>query len=78
MTRDQDSFMKEIISLGACLQLHRVSPSWQGAWWQVVRPDTGTVAKNLYLIYKRRRRLGLAWAFETLKPTSSDTPPNPS
>jgi hypothetical protein len=36
----------------------------------------GEVAKSYILIQKQRKReLGLIWAFETLKPTPSDTFP---
>lgn len=85
----KETFIKRKHLTGALPTVQRFSPlsSWQGAWQHAGRRGAGEIAE-CYRERERetktdtekdrqtdRDRLGLSWAFETLKPIPSDTLP---
>ena len=79
-THDHGNSCKLKYLIGTGLQFQRFSPlsSWQKAWWHTGRHGAGegTESSTSRSTGSRKRKsLGLAWAFETSKPIPSDTLP---
>jgi hypothetical protein len=65
---------KHFIEIGLVLEVQSLL-SWWEAWWHTGRCGTGEVPESWtsgLAARRKRETLGLAWAFETPKPTPSD------